>query len=590
MSQSDSGVKRRGLLKFGSLITAITGASAISAIGATSAEAGPGDKTSSTTYVPMSEKGAPLGVATLDLESKIPPALLPDLSATYVPRSFRIWEDTRDYVAPTYAPGDDATSALQAAVSAAASATGRGMVVVAGDYYVSGTINLTGTAKAVKITSSGAGDHAGFNWHSRIWTDSPTGTVFNLTESGCVFEDIFLENTSATTPTAGAGISGTTVGGLRLNRVTIKGFYINLDVSQAQEWSMTACVVRDWVAYGARISNTFQPDSGDQSISDSWFSFFATAHTGGPAIRWESGGGLKISNTKFNGPGGTFMEKGIEMVLSDTTTDLLVANCSFENIHSHGIDLRQSGTSAATFEHVSLVGNQFARYSTDAASHDIHIAPANGLRPFKNINIVGVFRAGVATQSAVYMSNAENAYIAGTFSGYLRKIQQSACVKVPLEPAGDVMWLAAKDFEASYGAPSLSAVERWPVWLMDSTAQERISAVMPQLPWGTIGGEVWWMNPTAAAGNVVLQMTIDSKGYDGIAAQAGTSSGVTFTATAGVQSSIRRTFLAGPDGSYSLGVSSTALTNVQICRVADSASDTLAADIGIIGVLIHRTD
>jgi hypothetical protein len=513
-----------------------------------------------------------------------------ELSATYVSKAFRIWEDIRDYLPEGYVAGSDATAAVQAAVTAAASATGRGMVVVAGDYYVPGTINVTGTVKAVKIVSSGAGDHAGYNWHSRIWTDSPTGILFNLTESGCVFEDIFLENTSATTPTAGAGISGTTVGGIRLNRVTIKGFYINLDISQAQEWSMNSCVIRDWVAYGAKIRNTVQPDSGDQSIADSWFSFFTSAHTGGPAIRWESGGGLKISNTKFNGPGGAKMTKGIELALTDTTTDLLVANCSFENISGHGIHLFQSGASTATFEHISLVGNQFARYSTDAASHDIHVDPANGLRPFKNFTIVGVFRAGVSTQTAIYFQNAENAYVAGSFSGYLRKINQSACVKIPLEPAGDVMWLGPNNFSATAGTPTTGVVERWPVWMLDGATQERISAVMPQLPWGTIGGEVRWLNPTAAAGNIVLQMTIDSKGYDGIAAQAGTSSGVTFTATAGAQNSIRRTYLAGPDGSYSLGVSSTALTNVQICRVADNASDTLAADIGIIGVLVHRTD
>lgn len=81
-SQSDTGVKRRWLLRFGTPITAFTGASAISAIGASRAEAGPGDKPPPTTYAPMSKKGAPLGVATLETESKISPALLPDLSAT----------------------------------------------------------------------------------------------------------------------------------------------------------------------------------------------------------------------------------------------------------------------------------------------------------------------------------------------------------------------------------------------------------------------------------------------------------------------------------------------------------------------------
>lgn len=78
-----AGVKRRGLLRFGTLITAFTGASAISAIVASGAEAGPADKAPSTAYIPTSEKGAPLGVATLNKEAKIPPGLLPDLSATF---------------------------------------------------------------------------------------------------------------------------------------------------------------------------------------------------------------------------------------------------------------------------------------------------------------------------------------------------------------------------------------------------------------------------------------------------------------------------------------------------------------------------
>lgn len=84
-SQPDTRLKRRGLLRFGTLITAFTGATAISAIGANSSEAALGDQTAPIEYVPTSEKGAPLGVATLDMESKIPEALLPDLSATFGP-------------------------------------------------------------------------------------------------------------------------------------------------------------------------------------------------------------------------------------------------------------------------------------------------------------------------------------------------------------------------------------------------------------------------------------------------------------------------------------------------------------------------
>lgn len=81
-SQNDTGVKRRGLLRFGTLMTALTGASAMSAIGANSAHAVTGDTNPTTAYVPISQKGAASGVAALDVNSKIPIATLPDLSAT----------------------------------------------------------------------------------------------------------------------------------------------------------------------------------------------------------------------------------------------------------------------------------------------------------------------------------------------------------------------------------------------------------------------------------------------------------------------------------------------------------------------------
>lgn len=75
-------MKRRGLLRLGTLITTFTGASAISALSASGAQAGPGDRNPSTAYVPTAEKGAASGVATVDVQSKIPTAELPDLLAT----------------------------------------------------------------------------------------------------------------------------------------------------------------------------------------------------------------------------------------------------------------------------------------------------------------------------------------------------------------------------------------------------------------------------------------------------------------------------------------------------------------------------
>lgn len=81
-SAPTTGVKRRGLIRFGTLVTAFTGVSAISALGASAASAAPNDKNPSTAYVPTAEKGAASGVATLDTGAKIPATQLPDISAT----------------------------------------------------------------------------------------------------------------------------------------------------------------------------------------------------------------------------------------------------------------------------------------------------------------------------------------------------------------------------------------------------------------------------------------------------------------------------------------------------------------------------
>lgn len=81
--QSAFGLHRRGLLKWGTAIGALTGASAVSALNASTAQAASGDKTPPNTYIPIAEKGAPSGVATLGANAKIDPAQLPDLPATY---------------------------------------------------------------------------------------------------------------------------------------------------------------------------------------------------------------------------------------------------------------------------------------------------------------------------------------------------------------------------------------------------------------------------------------------------------------------------------------------------------------------------
>lgn len=88
-TSGQSWLKRRGLLRIGTLATAVTGASALSGIVAGGVQAAPpGEKNPSTSYIPNSEKGTASGVATLDSQSRVFRSQIPDLSAIYAPRVY----------------------------------------------------------------------------------------------------------------------------------------------------------------------------------------------------------------------------------------------------------------------------------------------------------------------------------------------------------------------------------------------------------------------------------------------------------------------------------------------------------------------
>lgn len=137
-------VRRRELLRLGTLLTALSGATALSAVGATDAQAAPGEKNPSNTYVPLAEKGAASGVATLDSGAKIPLGQIPDLSSTFVRKgSMRL--NVKDFGAVGNGMAEDHGAILEAykaAEVAAANGTSSEVYFPAGTYRVSTELNI----------------------------------------------------------------------------------------------------------------------------------------------------------------------------------------------------------------------------------------------------------------------------------------------------------------------------------------------------------------------------------------------------------------------------------------------------------------
>lgn len=214
-----AGVRRRGLLRFGTLIAALTGASAISTLGAERAQSAPGDKNPPANYIPVSEKGVASGVPTLDSGSKIPPSQLPDLSASYAGRS-----DDRGF------------DTLQAAVDATPAG---GRLEIRRAWTITAPVNI---AKAIRLTCG----------HGGAVTTSGAGTHgFVVTASDVAFDGVTLIGTGAGTAGTAAAIRATGTESAPIRSLTI----LNCTIRDFNKYAIEATSIREFTISGNLIEN-----------------------------------------------------------------------------------------------------------------------------------------------------------------------------------------------------------------------------------------------------------------------------------------------------------------------------------------------
>jgi hypothetical protein len=198
---------------------------------------------------------------------------------------------------------------------------------------------------------------------TKILCTSATNNLFVFDSSGTIIEYCSLINTSVTTPSAGAGIKSMKPS-TKILHCAVSGFYDNVWFDESPEYLVDDVFFSQYVRYGIYHRTFIEPDAGDQVITNSWF--YPRNNVTMAGIHVESGGGLKLSNLKFNtNSTDTLPTNCVEVVLDNqTTSDLLVTNSSFENYTGKGISVKTINGGA--FFHVVVNGNQFAPNSSNA--------------------------------------------------------------------------------------------------------------------------------------------------------------------------------------------------------------------------------
>lgn len=258
------------------------------------------------------------------------------------------------YFAENYLTLQDAINAMPA--------RGGTLVLSNKDYTLTSKLVID---KPVTIIGQGAGDNLMNSFVTKIGTASATIDMIEFAAPNITFKRLGLVNT-ATTPTAGSGIKvtagnpapGEYPSGFALDQVGIQGFYDNINIVNAYQWSINRFLSYKATRYGILIDNQALPDGGDMNITNGYIQAMGRNTTAG--IYQVASGGLKMNNIKFNSsPGNTHRIQTCYYGNVPTSSIVLINNCSFENYNVCAIK-------STNTNFLGVSGSQFAAYKNTA--------------------------------------------------------------------------------------------------------------------------------------------------------------------------------------------------------------------------------
>jgi len=300
----------------------------------------------------------------------------------------------------------DDTAALDAAIGTINSGTGMTLYFPPGT-YLTGT-GLSAITNPFILLGSGKIGPAGLtaNQGSTIVCSSATATCINITSRTAAIRDIAVVN-SYSNPTSSAGIVFAPANKndhIDYDNVTVSGFYIDINQEGCEYGTVNNCNFYGFVGYGMIIRNLQNSDYGDWTINETNFS--ADVYTGGTGVWYQSSGGGKFTNDKFNA-GYTSGNMGTciavtSPVSGSSTIICLISNCSLENYNTAGIYVN-----APYLPDISISGCEFGQWNGSGDTTAIPMDITNTSNVTVGTNIID----GFGTTAAVNLSGVTNATI-----------------------------------------------------------------------------------------------------------------------------------------------------------------------------------
>lgn len=345
-----------------------------------------------------------------------------DSIAIASPRAYLGWINVQDYGAV----GDSSTDNTIAFQNAFNAVPAQGAVVYfpAGRYIFSGNISITN--KCIVQGVGGVSNYASGTSGQKIISPSSSLICNSLTHNGIIvdtdfvqFDNIGIRNNQMN-PTSGAGILWERGFNGRMDNVSVDRFYNNVVFVNVDNFNISNCKFDDPVSKNLWIQDSSDLDGGDNSIYGCYFN--GGFYSGITDIYWTSGGGLKITNCKFNTTSTNHPSYCIYASIGGTA-DFLINNCSLENFSVDAIHIQDS-LLLGPFSDLNITGNEIDAETT-ASGYGINLI-GNSTYPINYGSISGnIINGPFSTSTAINMSYVDNIKIGDNASNASTLISQS---------------------------------------------------------------------------------------------------------------------------------------------------------------------